>query len=86
MYRNVLFIVDDYTPEVFNPETSEWSHWPKPINSTSVGACMVQSEKSLILFGGLQVEKERQAEGQIDGQIDRKIDRQRKRLFPSLFI
>ena len=62
LYNNVLFIADDYKPEVFDPESGAWSFWPKPINSTSVGACMVKKDKSLILFGGLQVK---------DGQMDR---------------
>ena len=48
---------DDYKPEAFDPETTAWSFWTKPINSTSVGACMLKVEDSIILIGGLQVEQ-----------------------------
>ena len=57
LYDNILFIVDDYKPEAFDPETTAWSFWTKPINATSVGACMLKVEDSIILIGGLQVER-----------------------------
>jgi hypothetical protein len=57
LYDDVLFIVDDYRPEAFDPAMSAWSYWPKPINATSVGACMIKTNNSLILFGGLQSER-----------------------------
>jgi hypothetical protein len=57
LYDDVLFIVDDYKPEAFDPATTAWTHWPKPINATSVGGCLVRWGTTLILFGGLQVGK-----------------------------
>jgi hypothetical protein len=26
--------MDDYKPEAFDPATSAWTYWPKPINAT----------------------------------------------------
>ena len=55
LYEDILFVIDEYKPDVFDPATKAWSNWPKPINQTSIGSCMVVYNKKFYVFGGIQV-------------------------------
>ena len=55
LYEDILFLIDEYKPDVFDPATKAWSHWPRPINQTSVGACMIVYKNKFYVFGGIQV-------------------------------
>jgi len=56
LHTKKLYIIDDYLPEYLDLVTRNWGFWKKPINSSSVGACMVEVDGNLILLGGIQVD------------------------------
>ena len=52
IFKNKLFIVDDSSPEVFDPARNIWSGWPAPPTATGTGKCLLAWSDIFIMFGG----------------------------------
>ncbi len=53
VYNDKIFIIDDSTPEVYDPRNNSWSSWPMPLQPTGPGSCLIVWRDSIIAFGGI---------------------------------
>jgi hypothetical protein len=52
IYNNMLYIVDELNPEIYDPTANIWSAWTAPPISTGDGPCMVTAGDTFVLIGG----------------------------------
>jgi len=52
VHNGKIFIIDDYNPEVYDPRTNSWSTWPKPVQPTGYGTCLISWKDSILAIGG----------------------------------
>jgi hypothetical protein len=52
VYQGKVYVMDDASPQVFDPSSKTWSSWPSPPNKTGTAPWMVGWKESIILLGG----------------------------------
>ncbi len=52
VYQEKVYVMDEASPQVFDPSSKTWSSWPSPPNKSGFVPWMVGWKDSIILLGG----------------------------------
>ncbi len=52
VYQEKVYVMDESTPQVFDPSSKAWSSWPSPPNKSGTAPWMVGWKDCIILLGG----------------------------------
>ncbi len=52
VYQEKLYVMDEASPQVFDPSSRTWSNWPSPPNKSGEAPWMVGWKDCIILLGG----------------------------------